>query len=207
MLAESFRFVSPGVLGPGDEAKARLDKPALPQFRAIYDEHFDFVWRFAAHRGVPQAALDDVVQEVFVVVNQRLPTFEGRSALRTWIAGITRHVVRGYVRKRGNVSVGEPLQGEETYASDAPTPAEALERKSAGQLLDIILSHMTELQRETFILCEMEGLSAAEMAETLGANEHTVRTRLRDARKVFEEVSTRLAAQVAWSTRSGRSQP
>jgi RNA polymerase sigma-70 factor (ECF subfamily) len=218
MFVHALMFVAEGALGPD-----RISRPRLParhessptsaadavehqslDFRAVYDAHFDFVWRFAANRGVPQSALDDVVQEVFVVVSRQLTGFQGNSALRTWIAAITRNVVRGYRRKRSNAATGEPLEDDE-HASALPTPSEALEQKSAGQLLDLILARMTELQREAFILCEIEGMSAVEVAEVLSANENTVRTRLHDARKVFDSVSARFTAQRAWTTRAGRS--
>jgi RNA polymerase sigma-70 factor (ECF subfamily) len=179
---------------------------AQASFREIYEEHFAFVWRFAAMRGVPQAALDDVVQEVFVVVHRKLLRFEGRSALRTWIAGITRNAVRSYLRKRGNQSPGEPLENEDSFASDDIGPVEALEHKTASELLDVILAKMSDLQREAFTLCEIEGLSAVETAEALEINEHTLRTRLHDARKVFNAISARVSAQHTWSWRR-RSQP
>ena len=119
MFAEALSSTYQGVACPIDApmpdfaAKTKTDptvsEPAeersalpLPSFRALYEEQFDFVWRFAAHRGVPHAALEDVVQEVFLVVASELSRFEGRSALRTWIAGITRNVVHSYRRKRGN---------------------------------------------------------------------------------------------------------
>jgi len=219
-------LASPGVASPNDvlmpespPSNDRNDPPgspeaapqglpeALPSFRAIYEEHFDFVWRFAANRGVPQASLDDVVQEVFVVVHRQLSSFEGRSALRTWLAGVTRNVVRSYLRKRGNQSPYEPLGNAELYASEDLGPAEVLEKKSAGELLDLILDKMTDLQREAFILCEIEGLSAVETAEALYVNENTLQTRLHDARKLFNAVSARLRAQRFWGTREGGKQP
>lgn len=208
MFAEALKLNREGATGPDDtpmpqsshQPPSRAD-PASPDFRAVYEEHFDFVWRFAALRGVPQAALDDVVQEVFVVVHRKLHDFEGRSALRTWIAGVTRNAVRGYLRKRGNQSEGVPLEDDELIASDDMGPSEALEHKTAGELLEMILSRMSELQREAFISCEIEGLSAIATAEALGVNEHTLRTRLHDARKVFNVLSARVAAQRTWNWR------
>jgi RNA polymerase sigma-70 factor, ECF subfamily len=187
--------------GATDPLEAESGVVARLDFTQVYAEHFEFVWRFAAHRGVPEAALDDVVQETFLIVHRQLHGFLGRSTLRTWIAGITRNVLRTYLRKRGNQAVGDPLDDAAEVPSLEPMPLEALEQKSASELLDFILGKMTDTQREAFILCEVEGLSAAETAEALGINENTMRTRLHDARKVFNTVAARLRAQQAWSLR------
>ena len=157
---------------------------ALP-FRDVYDRYFAFVWRSAANRGVRQAALDDVVQEVFIVVHRKLPDFEGRSSMRTWIASIVRWVVTDYMRKRGNQPAGDELP--EQTASGGAMPLEALERKAAVQLLDALLSKMSDEQREVFVLHELEHMSGIEIAEITGTNENTVWSRLRAARKVFQE--------------------
>ena len=67
-------------------APERVVAPALT-FAEVYREYLGFVWRNARALGVGTAAVDDVVQEIFVVVHRRLPEFEGRSAVRTWLWG------------------------------------------------------------------------------------------------------------------------
>jgi RNA polymerase sigma-70 factor (ECF subfamily) len=171
------------VVDPGGETR--------PEFREVYAQYFDFVWRGAAHRGVPRAALDDVAQEVFIVVDRKLPEFEGRSSLRAWIAGIVRRVVADYVRKRGNQPAGDETLEREPAA--APV-TEQLERREAMELLDILLDKMAPEQRETFLLFELEELSGAEIAELTGTNENTVWSRLRAARRIFQEGVTRQRA-------------
>jgi RNA polymerase sigma-70 factor (ECF subfamily) len=153
-------------------------------FDQVYDSHFDFVWRYVRNRGVPQASVDDVVQEVFIVVHRKLSTFEGRSSLRTWLAMIARRVARDHMRKKGNVPVGEPIADDE--ASRLKGPGELLEQKAAAELLDALLTTMTEIQRDVFILHEIEQMTGAEIAEALGVNENTIHTRLRAARRIFE---------------------
>jgi len=167
---------------------------ASPTFDAVYEEHFAFVWRNVMNRGVPASGVDDVVQEVFVVVHRKLAGFEGRSSMRTWLAGIVRRVVADHVRKRGNAPVGdEPLENESPSA--ARGPAEELDAKAAARVLDELLARMPESQREVFILHEIEEMTGREIAEAVGANENTVHTRLRAARRIFEEGLARLRAE------------
>jgi RNA polymerase sigma-70 factor (ECF subfamily) len=170
----------------GGEAPGAVAAPqAAPGFREVYDQYFAFVWRCAANRGVRAPALDDVVQEVFIVVHRKLPEFEGRSSLRTWLAAIVRRVVADYLQKRGNQPAGdEPLERE---PAGGGSPAEQLERRAAAALLDALLAKMSDEQREVFVLHELEHLSGPEIAELTASNENTVWTRLRAARRIFQE--------------------
>jgi RNA polymerase sigma-70 factor (ECF subfamily) len=174
-------------------ARARVSgaaKPRGPDFAAVYDQYFGFVWRNVLNRGIPHSSVDDVVQEIFIVVHRKLREFEGRSSLRTWLAGIARRVVSDHVRKRGNAPAGDPLDVD--VASALADPAEALDNKVAARLVDGLLALMTEDQREVFMLHELEEMTGREIAETTGTNENTVHTRLRAARKIFQEGLARL---------------
>jgi len=188
------------------------DAPERPgstprSFRSVYDDHFDFVWRFAVSRQVPTSSLDEVVHEVFLAVHRQLSGFELRSELRIGIASLARNVVQRNLRKYGPPSPMEPLVREELSTGDEQDAADALHEKSAGQLLDIILDKMSESQREAFILRDMEGLSMSETAEALGVNENTLRVWLHDARKVFNAVAALLRAQRFWVTRGAENPP
>lgn len=163
-----------------------------PTFDDVYDTHFAFVWRNVLNRGISTSSVDDVVQEVFIVVHRKLPEFEGRASLRTWLSVIVRRVVADHVRKRGNAPAGDPL--EEDRASGAPGPGETLEKKAAVAVLDGLLAEMPEAQREVFLLHEVEELTGREIAEAVGTNENTVFTRLRAARRIFKEGLARLRA-------------
>jgi DNA-directed RNA polymerase specialized sigma24 family protein len=164
-------------------------------FRAIYDGYFDFVWRFAGSCGVPLSSLEAVVHEVFVLVHAQLDGSEQAAALKIGIAGVARNVVRSHLRKRGK-------------PSPAPGQARELgEPESAAELVDVILSQMKDLQREAFVLCEIEGLSGVEAAAALRLNEPTLRVVLHDARRVFNALSAELRAQRFWVTREGENLP
>jgi len=166
-------------------AAAAIDRPSeVLSFEQVYDAHFDFVWRYTRERGVPSQAVADVVQEIFIVIYRKLGSLEDRCSLQTWIAMVARRAARDHLRKRGNRPIGEPL--EERGVSSWAEPAEILEQRATLRWLEHLLSRMTEIQREVFILHEIEHMTGAEISEALGVNENTIHARLRAARRVVE---------------------
>jgi len=67
-------------------------------FADVYDEFFAFVYRNARRLGVPETAIDDVTQDVFLVIHRRLHEYDGRATLRSWVYGVLLNTVRGYRR-------------------------------------------------------------------------------------------------------------
>jgi RNA polymerase sigma-70 factor (ECF subfamily) len=164
-------------------------------FAAVYDEAFPWVYRAARRLGVHPSSLDDVVQDVFLVVHRKLPTFERRSSLRSWIYGITLHVVRGR-RRTAKRRPETPTLDEELAAlpGKGDPQHDAMRREALADVLRI-LDSMSDEQREVFVLAELEELSAPEIAEASGINLNTVYSRLRAARKTFDEGAARLRAR------------
>jgi RNA polymerase sigma-70 factor (ECF subfamily) len=75
------------------------DGRPLPNLREVFDEHARYIWRALRHLGVADADAEDVCQEVFVTAHKKLPEFEGRSSLRTWLYGICLRHASDYRRK------------------------------------------------------------------------------------------------------------
>jgi RNA polymerase sigma-70 factor, ECF subfamily len=168
---------------------AEVGEPPLG-FDDVYREHCAFVWRNVLSRGIPRSSVEDVVQEVFLVVHRKLPAFEGRAQVRTWLAMVVRRVVAGHLRRRRNKPTGEPLEGD--AVSGLQGPAEALDTKVAVSAFYDIIERMPEEQREVFVLHDLEQMTGREIAQITGANENTVHTRLRAARRLFQERVARL---------------
>jgi RNA polymerase sigma-70 factor (ECF subfamily) len=186
--AETIKTPPGGGLPTSDETKPSLG------FDEVYQEHCAFVWRNVLNRGVPRSSVEDVVQEVFLVVHRKLPEFEGRSQVRTWLAMVVRRVVAGHLRRRRNKPSGEPLEGD--AVSGLQGPAEALDAKLAVSAFYAILEKMPEEQREVFVLHDLEQMKGREIAEITDTNENTVHTRLRAARRIFQEGVARLNGEV-----------
>jgi RNA polymerase sigma-70 factor (ECF subfamily) len=177
-------------------------KPAEVTFDAVYEAHFDFVWRSVRRLGVDESGVDDVVQEVFFTAHKRLSDFEGRSSVRTWLFAIVVQFVRHYRRTRQRkqmpVARSGPEHDPDTIAdARQPGPLEAAERRDDVRLLDALLQELDDDKREVFVLTELAQMTAVEIAEVLGASINTVYSRLRAARQDFERALARHRAREA----------
>jgi RNA polymerase sigma-70 factor (ECF subfamily) len=156
------------------------DAPATPAFEEVYAAHVGFVWRIARTLGVPQASLEDCVQDVFVVVHRRLPDYEPRAAMTTWLFAITRRVALAHLRRGGRT---EPLEHEPVSRADT---FGAVSRAQAASLVASILDTLDDDKRIVFALVELEQMSVPEVARLLELNLNTAYSRLRLARAAFE---------------------
>src|SRR4051812_897557 len=128
-----------------------LLKPrSAPTLRAVFDEHAGYLWRTFRHLGIPEADVEDLCQEVFVVVHRKLPEFEGRSSLKTWLYGIALRVAsdhrrRAHVRhERPQAEAAEHLEASRALGPDA--------RNEARSELEALLGELDEDKRTVLVL-------------------------------------------------------
>lgn len=146
-------------------------------------EHFNFVWRTLRRLGVPIADLPDVAQEVFLVVHRRLPDYEARGRVTTWLFPICLHAARDR-RRRAHVR-REVSSEEQELVDPAPLPGNELERRDDLALFEAALDGMNLDQRAVFVLFELEELRGEDIARMLEIPLGTVYSRLRLARAAF----------------------
>jgi RNA polymerase sigma-70 factor (ECF subfamily) len=161
--------------------------PGTPHaFDEVYEQHGPFVWRCLRNLGVPQAALEDAAQDVFLVVHRRLPTLEQASNMRAWLFGIIRNVAsnqRRSIRRKGTVV--EAVDAELAHA--APGPLERAENAEAAAFIESFLARLDDRQRDVFILGVIEEMSGPEVATALSIPVNTAYTRLRSVRGGFRQ--------------------
>lgn len=174
-----------------------LRDAAALRFEDVYDAHVDFLWRSARSLGVRPSAVDDVLQDVFVVVHRRLPELREARAARTWLARILVRVVaehrRRFRRKEDHVELSE-----EPPDDDGLDPHETLARRQAARILAAILDRLPDDQRVVFVLAEIEQMPVPEIATAVDANTSTVHSRLRLARREYERQVARERAKDTW---------
>ncbi|MDB4990467.1 MAG: polymerase sigma factor RpoE [Myxococcaceae bacterium] len=130
--------------------------------------------------GVHDAQVDDALQDVFLVVHQRLHEFDQRARITTWLFQIAVRVAHGYRRKLQRAREHTPMNEELACASH--TPLEDTEASEAARRLAGLLDGLEEDKRALLVLAELEELTAPEIAELTGTPLNTVYTRLRRAR-------------------------
>lgn len=153
-------------------------------FEAVWAEHFDFVWRALRALGVRPGAIDDAVQDVFMIVHDRMGAYDGRSPMRAWLFGIARNVARRHHAQAARVS---PLA-----LVHAPAPLdEAVHWRERAAWVARFLDGLDEGQREVFVMAQLAGSTAPEIAAALDLNLNTVYSRLRTSRALFERALAR----------------
>jgi RNA polymerase sigma-70 factor (ECF subfamily) len=152
--------------------------------RTIFDEHARYVIRTLRHLGISEADVEDVGQEVFVTVHRKLPEFEGRSKLRTWLYAICLRVASDHRRRayvvRERVTERPPVDTGERSGLEPDTSAES--RAFVQQLL----AELDEDKRNVLVLYEIEGFTMREVAEVVGCPLQTAYSRLHAARELLQ---------------------
>jgi RNA polymerase sigma-70 factor (ECF subfamily) len=137
--------------------------------------------------GALHVDVEDVVQDVFAVVDRKLGSFRGDAKVTTWLFRITEKMVRNHRRRaltrRFLLPWSEPVARRAT--SHSPGPFEVVAARQQAHLAFEILNRLTERERKILVLFEMEELSADEIAELLDAKVSTVRVWLFRARARF----------------------
>jgi len=165
-------------LGQADLARA-LDR--------LYETYAASVERWVRRLAGPNADVEDLMHDVFVVAVRRRSEFRGEGKLSTWLFRITEHIVhkrrsrermRRLLRLRYQDSM-VPVQ------APSPTPLEELERQQRCAHLYAALDRLPDKYRTVSVLYDIDGLSAQEVAQLLGIHPNAVWVRVHRARAML----------------------
>jgi RNA polymerase sigma factor (sigma-70 family) len=184
------RLVSREDPEPGDSTESDSDSGTHgpTSFAEAFRRNYALVHRMLRVYGVDEALLDDAAQDVFMVVHRRWDDYDGRTAFRSWLVGIVRRVASGYRRAGRRFRARLERMG-------APSQPASLETRLACReelaRIDAFIVELGVRHREVFVLAEIEGMTAPEIAEILGIKLNTVYSRLRVARERFRTAMAR----------------
>ena len=167
----------------------------------IFRSHQGFVRTCLRGFRLAEEGLDDAVQDVFVaMLGHAGECWDRARSVKPWLFGISRNIAiarrRKFARRArlGALAPGEP---------SPPTPDDLLALAEAAKLLARFLDGLEADKLAPFVLSEIDGLPAKEIAERLGITVTTVRWRIRVARARLEALAAeqsprRLPAIVVW---------
>jgi RNA polymerase sigma-70 factor (ECF subfamily) len=151
-------------------------------FADVYAEHFPFVYRVVA-RLTGGSDVEDLVQEVFLVVHRRLAEFRGEARLTTWLFRIAYRTVGSHIRReRLRRRLRELFVSPPAEPPPSETESDALD---CSRRVRRALEQLTYAERSALVLFEVEGMSAAELADAFSVPIGTIYRRLHDARRAF----------------------
>jgi RNA polymerase sigma-70 factor (ECF subfamily) len=191
----------------------RADEELLAAIRAGDDaaleellaRHAPSIYRFGVKMCRDAEDAKDVLQETLLAAARSIREFRGASSLSTWLYSVARSFC---IKKRrtskfaptDTVSLDDLASNVQPHAPAEEAPDEA----AAGHELSAVLNHaiasLDPENREVLLLRDVEGLTAAEVADVLGSTVDAVKSRLHRARA---QVRARLEARLPPPERAG----
>jgi RNA polymerase sigma-70 factor (ECF subfamily) len=172
------------------EVRSKTAQPPTLDFKELFESEFDYVWFTLRRLGVPTCDLEDLAHDVFIRIHKRLTDYDPSRPLRPWLFGFAYRLASDYRRLARHRF--ERLDERIEVADPAPSAADQLDRKQMLDLAWIALGDLDLEQRAVFILHDVEGLPASQIAEVLNIPLNTGYSRLRLARKQFSRTLARL---------------
>jgi RNA polymerase sigma-70 factor (ECF subfamily) len=186
---------------PTDEdLVVRAQKCDLMALKQLLDRHEARLLRLAMRFVHDEYDAREILQDVFVTVWRKLPGFEGRSQIGSWLYRVTANASLMFLRARSRrpTFISSPILLEEIDAEAANSNHESLlsgpprpdEHLAFGELRKEIqnaVEKLPDMLRQVFLAREIEGHSTSQAAQSLGVSEQAIKTRLYRARAVLRE--------------------
>lgn len=141
---------------------------------------------------------DDIAQSAFIKAWRNLSLFRGECTFSTWLYRITVNTARDMLRyesRRGTVSLVKDTEDEDDGSEwDVPVtsgdtiPEDAMERKEAILAVRRAIEELPEDQRQVIVMRDLHELSYQEIAEKLGIELGTVRSRINRGRQKLKNI-------------------
>lgn len=169
------------------EAARGGDRSAL---EALLERHQAQIYRFGLKLCRDPDDAQDVLQDTMIAMARGVRDFRGTSSLATWLYTIARSFCIKK-RRRGKFAPApaavtslhdDGLASGDQLTDAASTPVEALASKQVEAALEAAIRALEPMYREVLVLRDVEGLSAAEVADVLELSTAAVKSRLHRAR-------------------------
>jgi len=157
------------------------------QFTATYLRERRFLLNMVRRLGVPQADLEDAVQDVFVVFHSRFRQLERGPGLHFWLGAVAIRICRNRRRSSARRRIARTPESERALEELVDTtqhlPDEFSLKNEQRRLLAAAVAQLDHSKQQVFILAELEECTGKEIAALTRVSRNTVASRLRLARQ------------------------
>jgi RNA polymerase sigma-70 factor (ECF subfamily) len=182
----------------------QLYQERVQELTGVIARSLPYLHRMAFRRMGNVADAEDVVQDALLSAYSHVNQFRGQARMSTWLTSIVINSARMSLRRRSrqfNVPLDEGDQDaprlSDIVADSQPSPEEECGRAERAQLIVQSLARLSPILRQTFQMCNIDGLSIREAAHILGVADGTVKARLSRARTKLKKLLQRsLGGQV-----------
>jgi len=190
----------PSISETGSGLRQDLPTSSLTLSPAEFAEHRPAMLRFARRKIRDEDLAEDAVQEALAAAVASAASFQGQSAVKTWLIGILNHKIQDtfrregrYVHLNGTDANDDDLMDLLSTQRDDSTndlgedPASQVSRWRLGEALGNAIEELPSTLKQVFTLQVLEGQETGEVCEQLGISEANCWVRLHRARKRLAE--------------------
>jgi RNA polymerase sigma-70 factor, ECF subfamily len=165
--------------------------------KVLYARHNVRVYRFALRLTRDESLAEDVVSEVFLHAWRGAKNFQAKSKVSTWLLAIAHNKAKDALQRRRH----EYLSDDDAAAIEDPAdnPEATWSKKERGALLQECLTKLPAAQREVIDLVYYHHKSVDEVAQIVGVQAATVKTRMFYARSRLAQMLTQAGIEHAWA--------
>ena len=177
----------------------------MPSWSELVEQHADSVYRLAYRLSGDQQDAEDLTQETFMRVFRSLDKYQP-GTFGGWLHRITTNLFLDLVRHRSKIRMESLPEDYERVPGTDMTPEQAYTVANLDPVLQSALDSLAPDFRVAVVLCDIEGMSYDEIAETLGVKMGTVRSRIHRGRSQLraaleKEAQTNAEARILLRTR------
>lgn len=140
--------------------------------KVIYEQYKNDVYTYLLSLTHDKLLSEDLTSEVFIGAIRSLPSFKGRSSIKTWLFSIARYKWIEHLKKGKKDLATESLT--EIYLNDGMCLESLIITKELSALIHSLLTQEPDRNRDV-VLMRIEGYSFFEIAQKFGISESSAR--------------------------------
>lgn len=174
------------------EAAKRGDQFAISE---IYEKCYNTIYYVVKSIIVDEDTTQDIVQDSFMKAFNNISKLDNASSFVPWLKRLATNTAKDWLKKKKPILFSSLYPDDDDNDEQEPEiedvdltqqPEEVLDAKTKKQLLWDIINELSEEQRLVVSMFYFQEMSVAEIAESLGVSQGTIKSRLNYARKKIE---------------------